>query len=359
MPHQKTFEILGAGSLLLLALVSGCSSSKLSRTAGVPEEITVEEVPGAIEKAKTALAEGRSQEALDWMRAASELRYIPPDQRVEVQQLLEISADRMIGELGEEDDDPEVLADILDLDLPRQIAVTGAIRAAGMMNRREDYEEAYELIRKVDRLFPTHHMRVEAGRILVEAGLSLSYDDSGWFLDDPRDDALAALEYASVHYPTASDGDKVLRRLAEMYEEDQKWHLAIARHEELVQGYPESPLVPYSLARIPHLKLESIESPEYDRNALIDARKELEDWLRDYPGHEMTDQVRYDLDDALVRLCISDLETARFYARIDNLVGAYYHARRALEEALAAGDEERAESARELVEENRPAEEVP
>lgn len=351
---------LGAGAILLLVLaLPGCNANKLGRSEGVPEEITAEEVSAAIERAEAAMARKEPRVALDWMRAASQLKYLPPEQRGAVQRLLESSAERTIEELGGPDDDPEVLADILELDLPRQIAVTGAIRAAEMMNERGDYEDAYDLIKKIDRLFPMHHLRAEAGRLLTEAGLALSYDESGWFLDDPQDAAMGALEYCSIHYPTSSEGDKVLRRLAEMYEEDKSWELAIARHEELVQGFPESRLVPYSLARIPHLLLAGIESPEFDRNALIEAREGLERWLRDYPDLEIADQVRHDLDDSLIRLCISDLSIADFYWTIDDHVGTFLHAERALEEALSAGDEARAEAARKLMENSRPAEEAP
>ena len=339
MPDTPKFKALCLGLLLLSATVAGCSGSKIKRTPGVPASIEIEEVPYAIERAEIALAGDRPQEALDWMRAAMELRYMPTDQRAKVQRLLEVSADRMIQEMSDEDQDPAVLADILELDLPRQISVTGAIRAAEMMVRAGNNEDAVELIRKVDKLFPTHHMRPEAGRLLTEAGLALSMDDSGWFLSNPRNDAYAALEYVSIHYPSAPNGDLVLRRLAEMYEEDKDWQLAIARHEELVQNFPRSEMVPYSLARIPLLKLTSVERPEYDRGAILEARAELEEWLRDYPGHENTAEVTSDLGDALVRLSVSDLKVAKFYRKTSNPFGARFHAERALEEAHLAGDE--------------------
>jgi outer membrane protein assembly factor BamD (BamD/ComL family) len=346
--------------LLLIATISGgCSSSRIKRSPGVPSSIELEEVPQAINSAESALTAGQPQVALDWMRAASELRYMPPVQRERVQQLLEISADQFIKRLGEADQDPAVLADILDLGLPRQIAVTGAIRAAELYVRRGEYVEAKDLIVKVDKQFPTHHLRPEAGQLLVESGLRLSEDESGWWIFTKRDDAFATLEYCSIQYPGTTRGDLVLRRLAEMYEEDKRWGLAIDRHEELVQSYPRSPLVPFSLARIPHLRLASIEDPRYDRNAIIDARVELEDWLETYPGHEVTPEVQADLADALGRLGESDLVIARFYRQVDVDFGQRYHASRALQEATEAGDEDQAEAASALLAELPPEEQEP
>ncbi|MCB9913771.1 MAG: hypothetical protein H6828_01320 [Planctomycetes bacterium] len=344
--------------LLLCAGVASCSTSKIHRTPGVPASIEPEQVPAAIESAERALADGRSQEALDWMRAASDLRQLPTAQRERVQSLLERSADAFIAELGQEDRDPDVLADVLDLGLPRQLAVTGAIRAAEMYVARGEYVEAKELIVEVDKQYPTHHLRPEAGRLLVEAGLRLSEDDSGWWIFNSRDDAYSTLEYCAIQYPGVVGGDLVLRRLAEMYEEDEKWADAIDRHEELVQSYPRSPLVPFSLARIPHLRLASIERPEYDRNALVQARAELSEWLETFPGQEAEPEVRADLAEAARRLAKSDLGIARFYRTVDVPYGQAWHARRALAEAEAAGDESAAARARGLLddvpEEARP-----
>ena len=354
MSQLPRFATLLASVTLALA---SCTSTYIQRSEGVPTEIEASQVPAAIQAAEEALLAGNPHLALDWMRTASALDGLPSEQRVKVQRLLEISADRFLQELSDEDAPPEMLAEILDLDLPRQLAVTGALRGVRLLVERGDYHDAYLLIERIDKRYPTHHLRPEAGRLLVEAGLALSELESGWFSSN-RDHAFAALEYCSINYPLTPRGDLVYRRLAEMYEEDQLWYLAIARHEELTQNYPESALVPYSLARIPHLLLASIESPEYDRNALLDARRDLERWLRDYAGHELTDEVRYDLTDALVRLTISDLGIADFYATVEVDSGTRYHAKRALEEARLAGDEKRMARAQRMLDALPPEEDA-
>jgi len=241
-----------------------------------------------------------------------------------------------------------MLSEVMDLELPRQITVAAAVRGAEFFVARKEYHEAVLLIQRLDKRYPRHYLRPEAGKILLDAGLALSHLKSGWF-DSHRDHAFAALEYASVNYPSAVRGDQALMRLAEMYEEDKRWDYAIARHEELTQNYPNSPLVPTSLARIPHLRLASIESPEYDRKALLQARDDLSKWLRDFAGHPATDLARHDLLDAWVRLAESDLGIADFHVTIGNDIGARYHAKRALEEARAAGDENRQARARAIL----------
>jgi len=335
----------GLAALLVACALAGCGTTYIQRSAGVPAELEPGEVPAAISAAQEDLLAGRTQRALDWMRAASATEGLPSDQRAEVQRLLEVSADRFLGELDDESTPPEMLAEILDLELPRQLAVTGAMRGVLRYIEEEEYKEAYDLIVRIDKRYPTHHLRPEAGRLLVEAGLALSELPHPWFSSN-RDYAYQALEYCSINYPLADRGDLVFRRLGEMYEEDKRWYIAITRHEELTQNYPESPLVPYSLARIPHLLLASIESPEYDRNALLEARRNLEAWLRDFRGHELTEQVRFDLADALVRLTVSDLDIADFYDTVGNVPGTRFHAARALQEAELAGHEGLAAKAR-------------
>jgi outer membrane protein assembly factor BamD (BamD/ComL family) len=342
----------------LISVLAGCQTTYIQRSEEVPSELEPAEVGAAITAAEDALLTDQPQLALDWMRVASELDGLPSAQRARVQQLLEIAANRWLGELSDKDTPPELLAEILDLDLPRQLAVTGALRGAALLVERGDYHEAFEVIDRIDRRYPTHHLRPEAGRLLVEAGLALSELDSSWW-NSNRDHAFQALEYSSINYPLTPRGDLVLRRLAEMYEEDNLWYLAIARHEELAANFPESSLVPYSLARIPHLLLASIESPEYDRNAVLDARNGLQKWLSDYEGHEVAEQVRFDLAEARLRLAVSDLGIADFHVTVGNDYGARLHAMRALAEATSARDEDRARQAQAILDGLPPAPEAP
>ena len=113
--------------------------------------------------------------------------------------------------------------------------------------------------------------------------------------------------------------------------------------------YPGTPEGVWAQARIPHLRLASLGTPEYDRSLMLQARGELAEWLRTYPGHALEEQVRIDLADALQRLADSDLSIARFYRKVESQAGFEFHARRALETARDAGNSEQVEEAEALL----------
>ena len=123
-------------------------------------------------------------------------------------------------------------------------------------------DQRLDLIKRLDREYPFHHERVAAGQLLVQLGLDLSYDPSGfWIFWSAREDGISALEYLTLNYPSEPRGDEAFARLAEMYEEDEKWASAIENHEDLILQYPTSNFVAASQARIPHLRLSSLQSP--------------------------------------------------------------------------------------------------
>ena len=341
---------------LLLALSvallgpTGCRGPELPRSGEVPEELFADDVPHALERAEEELALGRPGIALEWMVRASELSGLPTEQRAEVQILLERAAEARIEELVAIEADPEDLVLLTQVQLPRQVAVAAGMAAARRYHELGEYDEVVDTIQELDTRYPMHHERSQAGALLVDAGLALSRDDSGfWIFWSARDDAKGALEYVTIEYPSEPRGDIAYARLAEMYEEDRQYTLAIERHADLILNYPQSPLRPFSQARIPHVRLEQIQSPEYDRAALAMARRELVEWLDRHPDHELRPEVRADLDDAQRRLAESDLGIARFYVRVGNPFGARHHAERAREEALAANDLSRVERAEEIL----------
>lgn len=336
----------GASCVLLVALASCASLPSWFPGSSAPSKLDAERVPAAIEAAEKDLAAGRSERALDWMRSASRATGLSSDMRQHVQELLERAARARVDELSQPGSDPEELADMLEIDLPRQIAVAAGVRAARRMFELGEPMDAYRLLKKVDTRFPLHHERVAAGDLLFEIGESLSRDTSSFLgMFRKSDDAQEVLEYLVLFYPWTSTCDRAYEILARMYEEETEWDLAIERHEKLVLNHPGSPLRPASQARIPHLRLESLRSPEYDRSQLVQAERELIEWLRAFAGHEREAEVRVDLTDCLRRLSDSDMVIARFYERVDNAFGARFHAVRAADAARRAGDEARAQEA--------------
>jgi outer membrane protein assembly factor BamD (BamD/ComL family) len=355
MRTQPLVPILAA----VLALAPACSTIASWLPGGperIPKKLEVDKVPHAIESAKVELDSGHTGRALQWMRAASAADNLSTETREQVQTLLEKSAEKRIQELSAPGADPDELAELVDLDLPRQLAVTAGIQAARRMQERNEPIDAYRIIKKVDSKYPLHHERAEAGELLGDLGLALSKDYSHFlFFYNRQDDAQEVLEYLILNYPRTPRCDEAYAALARIYTEGRNWSLAIDRLEKLDLNHPASPLRPAAQAEIPHLRLLSIQSPEYDRGAILHAKQELEEWLRGYPGSDLEPKVRMELVDCLRRLSDSDLAIAQFYDRVRNGQGARWHALRAVEEARAAGDEERAQRAGVFLEKFPPA----
>lgn len=328
--------------LLLPLLALGCRGPQLPRSGEVPRSLQAADLSLALERAEAELALGRPGIALEWMVRAAELEGLEPGDRARLQALLERAAEARIEELERTAADPRELELLTKIQLPRHIAVAAGMAAARRYREAGRHARVFETIRALDASYPMHHERALAGTLLVDSGLALSRDTRRFlFFWRARDDAYATLNYVTLEYPSEPRGDLAHARLAEMYEEDRKLALAISSHEDLILNYPGSPLRPYSEARIPHLRLRRIESPDYDRATLVEARRELSEWLSRYSDHELRPEVRVDLEDALRRLAENDLLVAAFYDRVGNAFGTRYHALRARELAGEAGDGER------------------
>ena len=346
----KSPAILIASALLVL--LAACRGLP----PGVPGSYKPEEVPGALTEVDEELVTGEYEKALARARIASETRGLTPEQRMAVQVRVENAAVARIDQLTREGKRPKKLERIFDLELPRQLSVSAGIEAAKLYFREKNERmKAYRMVREVDSKYPQHQLRQRGAALLYEIGTSLLEDKGRYFLFFRyRNLAPEVYEYLVLNHPEEPRGDIVYRRLADFYEADGRWLLAIERNEDLVLWHPRSPLVPAARARIPNLRLEFLKSPEYDRSLLELARDELEAWLVEFEAlaadePELFEQVQLDLVDAWQRLADSDLAIARFYITVGNRFGAELHTQRAIREATAAGDEEQLEEARALL----------
>lgn len=330
---------------LALALLPACSSTGLF---GGEEALDADEVPAALEEASAALARGDAIGSVEILVPASRAVGLAPEIRDRVQIDLEKSAEVRIEQLSKPDADPDDLADLVDLELPRQIAVQAGLAAARRYVEIGEPMDAYDQLKKLDQKFPLHHERVASGNLMADIGLSLKDDTPtlfGWF--DTLGEAQEVLEYVILKTPWARRCDEAYMALSVLYANDQDWRLAIERAEGLVLNHPGSPLAIEAQARVPALRLAMIASPEYDRQEIDRARQELQEWLVAHGTNPLEPKVRLDLADCLVRLCESDLEISRFYDTVGNPFGAQRHARRAIQEARDAGDADRVRRAEE------------
>jgi hypothetical protein len=335
--------LCGAGCRSLPSWVPGSHSA--------PATLDADQVPAAIERAQKDLSSGHTESALDWMRAASAAKNLPTRQREEVQRLLEQAAGQRIVELSAPGKDPEELAGLVDLGLPRQISVQAGLAAARAQVANGNRMDAYRLLRKLDKKFPQHHERHAAGDLIVEIGLALAQKHKSFLIFYSTDSqAEEVLEYAILEHPWARRGDEAHKVLAELYVRHDDLDLAIDRLNKLVLDHPDSELKPEAQARIPELRLKLLRSPEYDRGTLLKAEQELKHWLDNHPAqHELAGRVGVQLGDCLRRLCDSDLSIADFYRTVHDPYGERFHAQRAVDEARQAGDEQRAQRAQAVV----------
>jgi hypothetical protein len=320
---------------LTLALCA-CKSSPF----GKAEVDSADQVPQAVEQARAERAAGRPTKAMDLLRAARDVDDLPTGDRIQVETLLEQIALERIEELADDPAGTRELEAMLDLGLPSQIAVHAGITAARQLLSSGRPKKAYKLLVSLETKFPTHTAGRQAGEICVEAGLRMAGEPKrflGFFT--LRDEGLEALEWVVVTYPSEPRCDEAYFELAERYADDNEFELAVQRYEELISYHYKSPLSVEAQARVPRMRLAGLESPEYDRRQLQDARRELEAWLENRTGSPGEEQVRRDYGDCLRRLVLSDQGIARFYTRIGKPFGALLHAQRALDTAQLTGDQ--------------------
>jgi tetratricopeptide (TPR) repeat protein len=337
-------------SLFAAATLCACQSLNLPGRS-----IRLEEAAGVLSEAEKALASGDSAKALERSRALLHVEGLPTSQRSRITQLFAAAAAQEIQVISASPHAAEELADFVNEELPREIAVAAGIASARSFIALGEAEDAWKILRRLDERFPLHHERATAGRLLLEAGISLSHDERSWWIFwSARDEGLACLEYLVLIHPSQPRCDEAYLRLGEMYAEDDERSLAIERYSDLVLYHSESRLRPLAQARIPMLRLELLDSPEYDRNGLLLALAELDDWVIRFPTHSGSEAVLLSRLECLRRLSASDLGIARFYERIGNPDGRIFHAERAHELAHAAGDADLAASAIQLLPSTEP-----
>ena len=340
-------QALPAGALLLLG--AACTAT-LPRPGGVPDVYEAEEVPAALEAGRSALESGETWTAVAILHAVQAAPGLEGGVRAEARSLLAEAVGRRIDDLAASPGGAEQLEVLAELELPRDLAVRASLAAARAGLEEGERLECHETLVAMDVRYPLHARRAEAGELHFQAGISLAEDPGTYALIfSYSSDGITVLEAFIERYPGHPRGPRAYEALVQAYEEDRLFDLAIRRAEGLVLEYPGTLEGVWAQARIPHLRLASLGTPEYDRSLMLQARGELAEWLRTYPGHALEEQVRIDLADALQRLADSDLSIARFYRKVESQAGFEFHARRALETARDAGNSEQVEEAEALL----------
>jgi len=348
---------------LLLALVPLLAASCISTTYtghDFDEPFSLETAPEHIQKAEAEIAAGDTEIALDRLIELHQTPSIDPADRKVAGQLLNDTCVLLIDQLVEEEH-PSRLKRLFNLDLPPRLRVEAGIAAARAYLNDSERVKCFKMVRKVEDKFPMHHLRMQAGDLLLEAGLSLAADDSTWFLffSPAKDRALETLDFLVLNYPFHPGCDQAYQALAKLYEDADWQERAIRNYEDLVAFQPDSPLAPEAEARIPLLRLSQMTRADNDRSEMVRARDEASAWLERHAGHPLEEPVRGVLSDAEQMLVKNDLVNARFYLRVHEPFGASLHAKRALEEAKIAKDQDLIDEATALVNEADAMDETP
>jgi hypothetical protein len=340
-------------SRLFLALATLLMASCVTTTYtghSFDEPFSLETAADHIQKAEAEIAAGETEVALDRLIELHQTPSIDPADRKVAGQLLNDTCVKLIDQLVEEEH-PSRLKRIFNLDLPPRLRVEAGIAAARAYLNDSERVKCFKMVRKVEQKFPMHHLRMQAGDLLLEAGLSLAADDSVWFLffSPAKDRALETLDFLVLNYPFHPGCDQAYQALAILYEDADWQERAIRNYEDLVAFQPDSPLAPEAEARIPLLRLAQMERADNDRSEMLRARDEAAAWLERHPAHPLEEPVRGVLDQAERMLVQNDLVNARFYLRVEEPFGAHLYAKRALEEAEIADADDLAAEATELI----------
>ena len=322
----------------LAPLLVACTATTYSGH-GFDEEFDRTTAPGHIADARTEIAAGDLEKALDRLIELHQTPSIDPEDRAVAGDLLNSTCVTLIERLLEETR-PSRLKRIFKLEVPPRLRVEAGIAAAEAYLDDDERVKSFRTVREVEDAFPMHHLRMQAGDLLLRGGLSLATDDSVWFLffSPAKDRAMEVLDYLVLTYPFHPGCDLAYQTLGQLYEDTGWDYRAIARYEDLVAYHPDSPLAVEVEARIPLLRLAQMDRDDYDRNEVLRARDEAAAWLGRYPEHPLRAEVEAVLGDAARRLVRGDLAVARFYLRVDEGFGARLHAERARREAELLGD---------------------
>jgi DNA repair protein RecO (recombination protein O) len=351
---MRTANWLLIASLCCAALASCGSSTRRSK------ELEAGEASARLETVKAATPTSSALQTFLDLADLWNTSNLPPETRLELDQLLDVGLAAVLPELTKADSDPDELEDLFELDLPRRLRARIAVARARLLLNQGERKDSWRQIRDLDALYRAHEERVAAGAIVAEAGLSLARDSGTYFgIFHYRDAATEVLEDLVLHYPADPHCAEAYAELAEIKAEQHEYGDAIERLEELVVYFPNTTLAETAALRIPELRIAQVGGPDKDRGGLVRAQAELAQWLERHPEHPLRERALAVQARASDLSIDSDLHIAAYYRRIGEPTGQRLHADRALALATSAGDEDRIAAARALVPVDAAAEKLP
>jgi len=326
--------------LALLGLLASCSSPayKVDPALG---EISRVNAGAYLQNAQADLDAGDLLGATRLLIELRQKRGLVPEELYQTDHLLNLAATRLFQRVEEDGSGSEGMRYLFELRLPARLRASAGLRMAELLFEEGHPVQAYRAVTNVERKLPNHPMRQKAAEVLARTGTYM-LEKGGTYnlIFSYKARGAAALEFLVERYTSSKHCAPAYALLAQHYEADSDYDLALERWENLILYHGEHELVPEATARMPYLRLVRMQRDDYSRQELLRAKQELERWLSYYPDLEQAAWVAENLAICHERLAQNDLGVARFYRQINAPLGARLHAERALVEAKLAKSED-------------------
>lgn len=330
---------------LCLACLTSCVSIERTRQrwaetplAPLPgNSITPAEIDGQLDLAQREQDQGLYWEAVRRLLKLRKQRFLTPEQGDRVQ--LTMEAAMLAG--CERATKPVQLERFTPKELPRRPRAIHAVRMAELLLERREGFDAFDELRELEFVHPTHHLRSRSADLIFQAGMSLLDDHRRvlFLLPVRRSDrAPEVLDFLVLRHPNHPGCAQAYWVLAQIYERKRDYEKAIGRLEDLITFHGTSDYALEAELRIPELRMVNRLRLDTDRPALVRAYGEALRWYGSHSqavaaqpgGDELVARCEQLLLECNARLAQYDLSVAKFYRTVDEPTGAELHALRAL-----------------------------
>lgn len=341
---RSPLTLLATLGLCLVCLTSCVSiertRQRLAETPLAPlpgASISPEAIDGQLELAQREQEQGLYWEAVRRLLRLRKQRFLTPEQGDRVQ----LSMEAAMAAGCERATKPVQLERFTRKELPRRPRAIHSVRMAELLLAQGEGFDAFDELRELEFVHPTHHLRSRSADLIFEAGMSLLDDHRRilWILPARRSDrAPDVLDFLVLRHPNHPGCAQAYWVLAQIYERRQNYEKAIGRLEDLITFHANSDYALDAELRIPELRMISRLRLDTDRPTLVRAYSEALRWYGSHAqglaaqtgGPELVERCEQLILECNARLAQYDLSVAQFYRTVEEPAGAELHALRAL-----------------------------
>ena len=357
---RSPLKLIATLGLCLVCLTSCVSiertRQRLAETPLAPmpgSSISPGEIDRELQLAEREQGQGLYWEAVRRLLKLRKQRFLTPEQGDRVQLSMETAM--LAG--CERASKPVQLERFTRRELPRRPRAIHSVRMAELLLEQGEGFDAFDELRELEFVHPTHHLRSRSADLIFESGMSLLDDHRRvlWILPVRRSDrAPEVLDFLVLRHPNHPGCAQAYWVLAQIYERKDDYEKAIGRLEDLITFHASSDFALEAELRIPELRLINRNRLDSDRPALVRAYGEALRWYGSHAealaarsgGPELVARCEQLLLECNARLAQYDLSIADFYRTVEEPAGTELHALRALgylEKVVLEDEQARAE----------------